>query len=68
MDIAAVYEVLYWIAIVAMALILVLVNGAILVLSFRFMKQRRPLLGAGAFLFSAFCFYLIVIMLNKTFL
>lgn len=64
---AGFYEVLYWIAIVAMAIVLVLVNAAILILGFRFMKKRKWGLGIGACIFSVFCFYLIVIMLKTTF-
>ena len=67
MNTAAVYEVLYWIAIVAMAIILIAVNAAIFVLGIRFLKQKKWLLGGGAFVFSLFCFYLIIIMLQRTF-
>ncbi|MCG7410507.1 hypothetical protein MH117_24225 [Paenibacillus sp. ACRRX] len=68
MDTASVFHVLYWIAIISMAVVLVLVNIGIFAISFRFMKQRKFVLGAGACLFSIFCFYLIVLMINRTFL
>ncbi|BFH12174.1 hypothetical protein WJ0W_000430 [Paenibacillus melissococcoides] len=68
MTTAAVFEVLYWIAIVGMSVVLVLVNAGILALGFQFWKKQHRLLGAGCWLFSLFCFYLIAIMIDKTFL
>ncbi|WP_195575836.1 hypothetical protein [Paenibacillus sp. 1001270B_150601_E10] len=65
---ASVMEVLYWIAIISMAVVLVLINAAIFVISIRFLKQRKYPLGVGAILFSLFCFYLISLMFKQTFL
>lgn len=65
---ASVMEVLYWIAIVSMAVVLVLINAGIFAISIRFLKQRKLPLGIGAFLFSLFCFYLISLMFKQTFL
>ncbi|TVX87121.1 hypothetical protein [Paenibacillus agilis] len=61
------FRILYWIAIVSMSIILVVVNAGILIISIRFMQQRKIGLGIGSAIFSIFCFYLIVIMLGKTF-
>ncbi|WP_028594064.1 hypothetical protein [Paenibacillus assamensis] len=67
METAELFRVLYWIAIVSMSIILVVVNAGIFIISIRFLQQRKIGLGIGAGLFSVFCFYLIVIMLGKTF-
>ncbi|MCM3291949.1 hypothetical protein M3661_17650 [Paenibacillus sp. MER 180] len=68
MSTAAVYEALYWIAIVSMSVVLVLANVGILAIGFQFWRKHRRVLGTACWLFSVFCFYLISIMINKTFL
>ncbi|MCM3338953.1 hypothetical protein M3650_09995 [Paenibacillus sp. MER TA 81-3] len=68
MTTAAVFEVLYWVAIVSMSVVLVLVNVGILAIGFQFWKKHKRVLGIGCWLFSLFCFYLISIMINKTFM
>lgn len=64
---AALFEVLYWIAMVGMSLSLVAITVLIFVIGFKFIKDKRRGLGAGCIAFSLIAAGMIVFMLNKQF-
>lgn len=64
---AALFEVLYWIAMIGMSLSLVGITVLIFVIGFRFIKDKRKGLGAGCIAFSLVAASMIVLMLNKQF-
>ncbi|GIO94974.1 hypothetical protein MKY48_28565 [Paenibacillus sp. FSL W8-0187] len=64
---AALFEVLYWIAIVGMSIALAAVTVLIFAMGFKFIKDKRRGLGAGCIIFSLVAAGMIVLMLNDTF-
>ncbi|MFC7678248.1 hypothetical protein [Paenibacillus sp. GCM10028914] len=64
---AALFEVLYWIAMVGMSISLVAITVLIFVIGFKFIKDKRRGLGAGCIAFSLVAASMIVLMLNKQF-
>ncbi|WP_422658249.1 hypothetical protein ACK8P5_21350 [Paenibacillus sp. EC2-1] len=64
---AALFEVLYWIAMVGMSISLVAITVLIFVIGFKFIKDKRRGLGAGCIAFSLIAAGMIVFMLNKQF-
>lgn len=64
---AALFEVLYWIAMIGMSISLVGITVLIFVIGFRFIKDKRKGLGAGCIAFSLVAASMIVLMLNKQF-
>lgn len=64
---AALFEILYWIAIVGMSVALAAITVLIFVMGFKFIKDKRRALGAGCIVFSLVAAGMIVLMLNDTF-
>lgn len=64
---AALFEILYWIAIVGMSVALAAITVLIFVMGFKFIKDKRRGLGAGCIVFSLVAAGMIVLMLNDTF-
>lgn len=64
---AELFEVLYWIAIVGMSVALAAITVLIFVMGFKFIKDKRRVLGAGCIVFSLVAAGMIVLMLNDTF-
>lgn len=64
---AALFEILYWIAIVGMSVALAAITVLIFIMGFKFIKDKRRGLGAGCIVFSLVAAGMIVLMLNDTF-
>lgn len=64
---AALFEVLYWIAMIGMSVALAAITVLIFVIGFKFIKDNRKGLGAGCIAFSLVAASMIVFMLNKQF-
>lgn len=64
---AALFEVLYWIAMVGMSISLIAITVLIFVIGFKFIKDKRRGLGAGCIAFSLIAASMILFMLNKQF-
>ncbi|WP_054958191.1 hypothetical protein [Paenibacillus dakarensis] len=64
---AALFEVLYWIAMVGMSIALAAITVLIFVIGFKFIKDKRRALGAGCIAFSLVAASMIVFMLNRQF-
>ncbi|MGM1048724.1 hypothetical protein MNQ98_25175 [Paenibacillus sp. N3/727] len=63
----ALFEVLYWIAMIGMSISLIGITIVIFVIGFKFIKDKRRGLGAGCIAFSLVAASMIVLMLNKQF-
>ncbi|WP_055105858.1 hypothetical protein [Paenibacillus ihumii] len=67
MDTASLFEVLYWIAMIAMSLVLIAITVAVFAIGIKFIKNSRRLLGGGSILFSFIAAAMIILMLQKQF-
>ncbi|SMF71773.1 hypothetical protein SAMN05661091_0796 [Paenibacillus uliginis N3/975] len=63
----ALFEVLYWIAMIGMSISLIGITIVIFVIGFKFIKDKRRGLGTGCIAFSLVAASMIVLMLNKQF-
>lgn len=64
---AALFEVLYWIAMIGMSVALAAVTVLIFAMGFKFIKDKRRGLGTGCIVFSLVAGAMVVLMLNDTF-
>lgn len=64
---ADLFEVLYWIATIAMSVAFAAITILIFVMGFKFIKDKRRGLGIGCIVFSLVAGGMIVVMLNDTF-
>ena len=62
------FEILYWIAIVGMSAVLALVTIMIFAIGFKFIKNKRSILGFSCIAFSIASAAMIILMVNHTFL
>lgn len=65
---AELFEVLYWIAMIGMSVVLAGTTILVCALGFKFMKDRRRILGASCIAFSLGAAALIVFMINFKFI
>ncbi|MNC62816.1 hypothetical protein D3C76_18080 [compost metagenome] len=65
---AELFEVLYWLAMVGMTIVLVGVTVLVGALGFKFIKDRRSVLGAGCITFSLAAAAMIIFMINFKFI
>jgi hypothetical protein len=62
------FEVLYWVAMLGMSIVLAGTTLLICAIGFKFLKDRRRILGAGCIAFSIGAAALIVFMINFKFI
>ncbi|GGF60505.1 hypothetical protein GCM10010912_02140 [Paenibacillus albidus] len=62
------FEVLYWVAMVGMSVVLAGVTILVCAIGFKFIKDRRRLLGAGCIAFSLGAAAMVVFMINYKFI
>ncbi|MGF7047081.1 hypothetical protein J2T13_001583 [Paenibacillus sp. DS2015] len=65
---AQLFEILYWIAIVGMSATLALTTAMIFAIGFKFIKNKRSILGMSCIAFSIVTASMIVLMINHTFI
>ncbi|MBW4080964.1 hypothetical protein [Paenibacillus sp. S150] len=65
---AELFEVLYWFAMVAMTAVLAGITALVCALGFKFIKDRRRVLGTGCIAFSLGAAALIIFMINIKFI
>ncbi|ASA23968.1 hypothetical protein [Paenibacillus donghaensis] len=65
---AQLFEILYWVAMVGMSVVLAGIAVLVCALGFRFIRDRRPVLGAGCVAFSLGAAALVVFMINYKFI
>ncbi|MFD3260341.1 hypothetical protein ACE3MQ_17265 [Paenibacillus lentus] len=64
---ASLFEVLYWVAMIAMSLVLIAITVAVFAIGIKFIKNSRKVLGSGSILFSIIATVMIVLMLQRQF-
>lgn len=64
---AAVFEVLYWFAMIAMSLVLAGITVLLFITGYKFAKGSRKALGAGCMLFSLIAACMVVFMVDRQF-
>lgn len=65
---AELFEVLYWVAMVGMTVVLAGITVLVCALGFKFIKDRRRVLGTGCIAFSLGAAALVVFMINFKFI
>jgi hypothetical protein len=65
---AQLFEVLYWIAMLGMSVVLAGTTILVFALGFKFIKDRRRLLGGGCIVFSLGAAAMVVFMINYKFI
>ncbi|QSF44296.1 hypothetical protein [Paenibacillus tianjinensis] len=65
---AQLFEILYWFAMIGMSVVLAGTTILVCALGFKFIKDRRRILGAGCIAFSLGAAALIVFMINFKFI
>ncbi|WP_019635912.1 hypothetical protein [Paenibacillus fonticola] len=65
---ASLFEILYWISMIAMSLVLIAITAALFAIGIKFIKTSRKVLGGGSILFSIIAAAMIVLMIQKQFL
>jgi hypothetical protein len=64
---SALFEVLYWFAMIAMSLVLAAITVAVFLFGFKAIKTSRKGLGIGCIIFSVVAAGMVVLMVNKQF-
>ncbi|GIO86685.1 hypothetical protein J25TS5_36170 [Paenibacillus faecis] len=64
---AALFEILYWIAMIAMSLVLAGITVLLFITGLKFAKGSRKGLGAGCILFSMVAAGMVVLMVDRQF-
>ncbi|GAA0136570.1 hypothetical protein YSY43_34110 [Paenibacillus sp. YSY-4.3] len=65
---ASLFGVLYWVAMIAMSLVLIAITIAVFAIGIKFIKSSRKLLGGGSILFSIIAATMIIVMIKRQFL
>ncbi|WNS43313.1 hypothetical protein [Paenibacillus sp. MMS20-IR301] len=65
---AQLFEILYWLAMIGMSVVLAGTTVLVCLLGFKFIRDRRRVLGAGCIAFSLGAAALIVFMINLKFI
>ncbi|GIP59977.1 hypothetical protein QNH46_19785 [Paenibacillus woosongensis] len=64
---ASLFGVLYWVAMIAMSLVLIAITVAVFAIGIKFIKSSRKLLGGGSILFSLIAAAMIIVMVKRQF-